>query len=112
MRRWLLLLLLPLSSAAQTLNDPTLPPPALRASAPMAAASTAATAPASLRLQGLRPGFSALIDGQLRRPGERWQGHQLLRVDDQVAWLRDPEGRLLRLSLLAKPAAPSRENRP
>jgi hypothetical protein len=111
MKTCLSLLLLPLASAALALNDPTLPPPALRASAPASGVAAAAPA-AALRLQGLRPGVSALIDGQLRRPGERWQGHQLLRVDDQVAWLRDPEGRLLRLSLLAKPAAPSRENRP
>ena len=91
------------------MNDPTLPPAALRAAPPASGASAAsAPAPAVLRLQGLKPGHSALIDGRLRRTGERWQGYELLRVDTQLAWLRDPEGRLLRLSLLP----PSKENRP
>lgn len=85
------------AAPAQALTDPTLPPAALRT---QAAPGAAADAPLRPRLQGVKPGHSALIDGRLRRPGERWQGHELLRVDAQQAWLRDPEGRLLRLSLL------------
>lgn len=93
---------------AAAMTDPTLPPPALRASAAVPAASASApVTPPQLRLQGLRPGQSALIDGRLRRVGERWGSHQLLRVEGQAAWLRDAEGRLLRLSLL-----PATEARP
>lgn len=88
------------ATAASAMNDPTQPPPALRAPAPAPGASAATAAPAALRLQGLRPGVSALIDGQVRAVGERWQGFQLLRAESQVAWLRDPDGRPLRLSLL------------
>jgi len=105
-----LLLLMAIAAPARAMNDPTLPPPALRAVA-ASGAITAAAAPATprLRLQGLKPGQSALIDGRLRRPGERWQGYELLRVDARLAWLRDPEGRLLRLTLLPTPTP---ENRP
>ncbi len=109
MKQRLCLLLLGAPLLAAALADPTLPPAALRAAAPAAGASAAAGAevPQRLRLQGLRPGQSALIDGRLRRVGERWAGHQLLRVEAQAAWLRDTEGRLLRLSLL-----PATEARP
>lgn len=102
-------LLLGAAGVAAALPDPTLPPAALRAAA-VAASGHAAAAPAgapALRLQGLRTGHSALIDGRLRHVGERWGGHQLLRVEAQAAWLRDAEGRLLRLSLL-----PATEPRP
>jgi hypothetical protein len=91
---------------AAAMNDPTLPPPALRASGPQPAASSGVAASTGLRLQGLRPGASAVIDGRLRRVGEQWQGYQLLRADAQVAWLRDPEGQLLRLSLLPEKKKP------
>lgn len=94
------LLLLWSASSAEALTDPTLLPSALRTPA-AAASGPAAPAPVVLRLQGLRPGVSAVIDGRLRSVGERWQGFQLLRAEGQVAWLRDPEGRLLRLSLLS-----------
>jgi hypothetical protein len=90
--------------AAGAMSDPTQPPPQLvapKAAGATGAASAASPAPtAPLRLQGLRAGDSALIDGRLRRVGERWQGYQLLRIEGHAAWLRDPEGRLLRLSLL------------
>lgn len=99
--------LLTAAGHAAAMTDPTLPPPALRAAALPAAGASAPAAPPRLRLQGLRPGQSALIDGQLRRVGERWGSHQLLRVEAQAAWLRDAEGRLLRLSLL-----PATEARP
>lgn len=102
------ILLLTAAGHAVAMTDPTLPPAALRAAlvAPDAGASAPAPAP-RLRLQGLRPGQSALIDGRLRRVGERWGSHQLLRVEAQAAWLRDAEGRMLRLSLL-----PATEPRP
>ena len=90
---------------AQALTDPTLPPAALRASAPARAAAAPAV-PRVPRVQGLRPGESALIDGRLRRVGERWDGHHLLCVEARAAWLRDPEGREVRLSLIP-PTTPS-----
>jgi hypothetical protein len=106
MRAALPLSLALLVGSAAAMTDPTQPPTQLLA--PKAAASAPAVTPAApLRLQGLRVGDSALIDGRLRRVGERWQGYQLLRAEGQAAWLRDPEGRLLRLSLL-----PLTERRP
>ena len=99
----LLTLLTVLAGPAWALTDPTQPPAQLltrAAPAGAAAVSPAAPAAEALRLQGLRGSHSALIDGRLRQLGERWQGYQLLRVEARTAWLRDPEGRLLRLSLL------------
>lgn len=100
--------------------DPTQPPAVLRALPAAATASTVppAAVPERLRLQGLRlgPAPSALINGQVLSPGQRWQGHTLLRLETDAAVLRDPEGRLLRLLLL--PSSPSaaapapRGNRP
>lgn len=100
-------LLLIAAGSAGAMTDPTSPPPSLRAPGAAASAVTADPPALALRLQGLRPGASALIDGRLRAVGERWQGFQLLRAEGHVAWLRDPEGRLLRLSLL-----PAAERRP
>lgn len=105
-RPMLLLVALWLAAATPMLRampDPTQPPATFQARAAATAPAGAASAtpgPATLRLQGLRDGHSALIDGRLRQVGERWQGHQLLRAEGRTAWLRDPEGRLLRLSLL------------
>lgn len=100
----LLILLTLLAQPARALTDPTQPPAQLLTrAAPAGAGATSPAAPAAaaaLRLQGLRGSHSALIDGRLRQLGERWQGYQLLRVEARTAWLRDPEGRLLRLSLL------------
>ncbi len=101
----LLILLTLLAQPARALTDPTQPPAQLLTRAAPAGAGAGATSPAApaaaaLRLQGLRGSHSALIDGRLRQLGERWQGYQLLRVEARTAWLRDPEGRLLRLSLL------------
>ena len=85
--------------------DPTQPPASARvAPAPTSAAS--APVAARPRLQGLRLGGdpSALINGQLLRPGQRWQGHTLLRIEVDGVVLRDPEGRSLRLLLLTTPS--------
>ena len=93
----LLTLLTVLAGPAWALTDPTQPPAQLLTrAAPAGAAAVTPAAPAA----GLRGSHSALIDGRLRQLGERWQGYQLLRVEARTAWLRDPEGRLLRLSLL------------
>ncbi len=85
--------------------DPTQPPAALRAVAPVAASASAAPTDRP-RLQGLRLGAdpSALINGRVLRPGQRWQGHTLLRIEVDSAVLRDPEGRSLRLHLLTPPS--------
>ena len=99
----LLTLLTVLAGPAWALTDSIQPPAQLLTrAAPAGAAAVTPAAPAAeaLRLQGLRGSHSALIDGRLRQLGERWQGYQLLRVEARTAWLRDPEGRLLRLSLL------------
>jgi len=95
-----------IAPAARAL-DPTQPPAALRAApAPALDGAASAPLPARPRLQGLRVGSdpSALINGQLLRPGQRWQGHTLLRVEVDGVVLRDPEGRSLRLRLLTTPS--------
>jgi hypothetical protein len=85
--------------------DPTQPPAAARV-ATSAPNATPAAAPAQPRLQGLRLGAapSALISGQVLRPGQRWQGYTLLRIEVDSAVLRDPEGRHMRLNLLTPPS--------
>ncbi len=93
------------ASAQPLTADPTRPPPGVRAaSAPASAASdtTSTPQPQRPRLQGVRLGRepSALINGQLLRPGQRWQGLTLVRVESHHAWLRDDRGRALRLSLI------------
>jgi hypothetical protein len=93
--------------------DPTLPPPAARTAAAGASApAPAAPPPAVPQLQGVRtgPDPSALISGQLLRPGQSWQGYTLLRVEPQAALLRDAQGRTWRLLFTASPAQP--EGRP
>lgn len=86
--------------------DPTQPPASARAVPVSPSASAVAPTPTRPRLQGLRLGAdpSALINGQLLRPGQRWQGHTLLRVEVDGVVLRDPEGRSLRLLLLTTPS--------
>ncbi len=93
-----------LTAQAQAL-DPTQPSAALRVG-PATEGAASAPVPTRPRLQGLRVGSdpSALINGQLLRPGQRWQGHTLLRVEVDGAVLRDPEGRSLRLRLLTTPS--------
>lgn len=101
-------------TAAAQANDPTLPPPAARAPIAAAAASSpgATPAPRTPQLQGVRtgPAPSALISGQLLRPGQSWQGYTLLRVEPHAALLRDAQGRTWRLLFTESPAQP--EGRP
>ncbi|MBH9551334.1 hypothetical protein [Inhella gelatinilytica] len=89
-------------ASVQALPDPTLPPPQARASVSAGLpASPVSAAPARPVLQGLRPGQqpTAVVSGQLLRPGQSVQGHVLLRIEADAVVMRDPEGQRLRLTM-------------
>lgn len=121
MKPILLLLAFALSpslSTAETLPDPTRP--RLPAAAALAASGAsgvpgANAAPGRPVLQGLRLGArpSAVINGQLLRPGQKLDGYTLLRLDAEAAVVVDAEGRQHRIPLLDSVASnPRKEVRP
>lgn len=101
-------------AAAQPLPDPTQP---RFAGARGATTADAAPAPAPVRpvLQGLRLGArpSAVINGQLLRPGQKLDGYTLLRLDAEAVVVVDAEGKQHRIPLLDPVAStPRKEVRP
>ncbi|MBB5204610.1 hypothetical protein HNQ51_001924 [Inhella inkyongensis] len=109
------------ATAACALPDPTQPParlagPAGAVAGPSGSGDWAPLAPpARPVLQSLRlgPRPSALIDGQLRQPGERLGAYVLLRIETDAVVLRDEQARIHRILLLPAPAStPRKEVRP
>ena len=113
----LFLMTLGAGASVWSLADPTRPPDRVGAARPSDSAEgwTPVAPPARPVLQSLRlgPRPSALIDGHLRQPGERFRGYQLLRIELDAVVLRDEQARIHRILLLPAPVGtPRKEVRP
>ncbi len=92
----------PLWAQTPVLRDPTLPPPAFVNPAEGWLGDSLSEA-AELRLEGIRRGSDgvavAVINGALYRQGAEVAGRRIVRIAEDVVWLRGAQGReVLRLA--------------